>query len=69
MAVYWQKTEPDAFIDTSCDSGTSTIETYYLKLIARQIYMRKSARSTRWINIGEPVDHKGAYNPYMQPTV
>jgi len=27
-----------ACIDTSCDSGTSTLETYYSNFIARQLY-------------------------------
>jgi len=30
-----------ACIDTSCDSGTSMLETYYSNLIARQLYEQK----------------------------
>jgi len=30
-----------ACIDTSCDSGTSTLETYYSNFIARQLYAQK----------------------------
>jgi len=31
----------EAGIDTSCDSGTSMLETYYSNFIARQLYAQK----------------------------
>jgi len=31
-----------AYIDTSYDSGTSTLKTYFSKFIARQLYAQKS---------------------------
>jgi len=34
-------TIPAALIDSSCDSGTCMLETYYLNFIARQLYVQK----------------------------
>jgi len=42
----------DACIDTSCDSGTFTLETYYSNIIAICSYMCKSAWSTGRVYIG-----------------
>jgi len=35
---------PEACIDTSCDSGTSTLETCYSNFIARQLYAQNSPK-------------------------
>jgi len=42
ITQYFRRTQDrDAYIDTSCDSGTATLETYYSNFIARQLYAQK----------------------------
>jgi len=35
----------DVCIDTSCDSGNSTFETYYSNFIAKQLYVQKCLKN------------------------
>jgi len=70
----------EAFIDTSCDSGTSTLENYYLNFIAWQLYAQKcpkDRKSQYWHAEGchEPsYDYRMAhgicilYNEYLKST-
>jgi len=49
--------EQEAIIDSSCTSGTSTLETYFSNVIARQLYAQKCLKYRKVKSnfpVGEP---------------
>jgi len=40
---------PHVCFDTSCDSGTSTLQTLYSNFIASQLYELKCMKSQHWL--------------------
>jgi len=60
-----------ACIDTPCDSGTSTLETYYLMFIARQLYAQKCLkyRKSQYWHTGHTWSFwHGYHRSYICPT-